>query len=666
MAPGRKTVLAALCIFLLNAALNAPFFLPGEGKYRDSIEGGYASMARFFSDHPNPFGWNPYQYLGLPAHDWYLPAVPYASAVCIWLLPMLKAEHVYRLVVTTAACLGPVTLFLFVFYFTRNRKWAIVAALLYTFFSPSYTLFPAIQKDLGISYVPWRVQALIKYGEGPHNTGLMLLPLTLIACWHAATRRRFWHVFAAAALLAAISLTNWVACLAAAWCCLAMLIVGTTTQHEHGFAPGRLLGAALLGYLLAAFWLTPGFVQTTMFNWPADAFNYKLQTTQWALFGAVAGILAAGWIFVWWRPARHYHAFLAICLVGFAFIVCGHYWYGVDTIPESRRYALEVEFFFAAVFSEALRWFLAQPRRWVRDAGMALFGVWIVLWPTQARTYVESTWIQLRPTPRQNTVEYRTAEFLASRGSEGRVYLGGGTRFRINSWFPVQQVHGTFESGLTNRSAVYFNYFIRTGQGGKPERRAADAILLMRAAGVEYLAVHGPRSSEHWRDILNPDAFPAALPKVWEDGDNYVYRVPFTGFAHLVTGSEYPQSRPLAANATILECFVKAMDDPARRLKFEWLGTSRFRITGPVPEGMLVSTRVAWNKGWTGTQDGAPLHAEPDAMDLILLRPKPAAAAVIELAYRPPFEQVALTVVSLLAWAASIALVWRERRRRRA
>jgi len=49
-----KLVLLAAAIFLSNVALNGPLFQSGEMPFRDSIEGGYASMVRFFADHPNP------------------------------------------------------------------------------------------------------------------------------------------------------------------------------------------------------------------------------------------------------------------------------------------------------------------------------------------------------------------------------------------------------------------------------------------------------------------------------------------------------------------------------------------------------------------------------------------------------------------------------------
>src|SRR5215472_6910193 len=120
-------------LFALNLALNIPLFQSGEMPYRGSIEGGYAAMARFFSAHPNPWGWNPTQYCGLPAQFTYLPGLPYLVATTHWLAPSIEIDHAYRIVAATFACLGPATLFLFAVYFTGSRWWALAAALAYTF-----------------------------------------------------------------------------------------------------------------------------------------------------------------------------------------------------------------------------------------------------------------------------------------------------------------------------------------------------------------------------------------------------------------------------------------------------------------------------------------------------------------------------------------------------
>src|ERR1035437_4427981 len=142
LSPIASPGLLALTILLLNLWLNAPLFMTGELPFRGSVEGGYVSMSRFLSQHPNPWGWNPFPYCGLPVQFMYVPALPYLSALGIRLLPHVSPDLVFRTIVALATCLGPVTLFFFALPFTGSRRWALAAALAYSFLSPSYGLFP--------------------------------------------------------------------------------------------------------------------------------------------------------------------------------------------------------------------------------------------------------------------------------------------------------------------------------------------------------------------------------------------------------------------------------------------------------------------------------------------------------------------------------------------
>ena len=113
------TPLLALAIFLLNVCLNAPLFMPGELPFRGSIEGGYVAIARFISAHPNPWGWDPFQYCGIPTRFLYVPALPYLTAFLAHLLPHVPLAFLYRVMVSAMTCLGPVTAFVFALYFTE-------------------------------------------------------------------------------------------------------------------------------------------------------------------------------------------------------------------------------------------------------------------------------------------------------------------------------------------------------------------------------------------------------------------------------------------------------------------------------------------------------------------------------------------------------------------
>lgn len=659
-----KRLFWPLIIFLLNVALNAPLFLPGESKYRDSIEGGYASMALFFANNPNPFGWNPLQYGGMPAHLWYLPGIPYLSAAAIHLLPFLKPEHVYRLVTVTFACLPPVTLFFFMLYFTRSRVWAVMTALGYTFISPAYAVYPAIWKDVGITYVPWRIQTLIKYGEGPHNAGLALLPLTLMACWRAAITRGFPALFLAAILLAAVTLINWVAALGLAWCVLMLLLAGAGTGPLTGFLGRRVLFASALAYLLACFWLTPTFVRVTMFNWPTDAFGYRAQVTQYLLMVALVILPIALRFFFLRFPRQHFLCFAALCFVGFFFIVSAHYWFRVDTIPESRRYALEAELFFFVVVAETARQLSALRRPLTRDAAVALVTAFAAYGSLQAYDYVVHTWILLRPSPRELHPEFQVAKFLNDQGTEGRVAVLGGTRFRINSWFALPQLGGTFESGLQNRSAVHFLYQAATGLGSQPEHRVRDAIWSLRSYGVEYFAVHGTRSREHWHDVRDPSPFQRELQPIFDRDDDFVYRLPFRSLAVLVQPGELPPRRPKGDEVALLEPYVRALDDSARPTPdLRKLSNSSIEVSTAVPPGHWLNIAITHHPGWHAWQDGKPIAVEQSSLGHLLLKPEPASQSTIALEFKPSTEHIAFTILSLLVWAVSLAACWRVLRR---
>src|SRR5580658_2670696 len=104
----------------------------GDLPFRGSIEAGYVATARFIAGHPNPWGWNPFQYCGIPTRFLYVPVLPYTTALLTWLVPHAPVDYTYRVLVSLATCLGPVTMFALALYFTRSRWWAFGGALVYS------------------------------------------------------------------------------------------------------------------------------------------------------------------------------------------------------------------------------------------------------------------------------------------------------------------------------------------------------------------------------------------------------------------------------------------------------------------------------------------------------------------------------------------------------
>ena len=652
------TPLMAVFLFLLNVTLNAPLFMAGELPFRGSVEGGYVSMARFLSQHPNPWGWNPLPYCGLPTQFMYVPNMPYLAALFIHLLPGWSPDQIFRILVSLAACAGPVTLFLFALYFTGSRKWSFAMAVAYSIMSPSYALFPAVEEDKGVAQMAWRIKVLAKYGEGPHNTGLTLLPLALVALWRAATRRGYPVLLGASLLLAVIPLTNWVAAFGLAVSCAVLLLAA---WGEKDFSYRRAIAAAGLAYLLACFWLTPSFVETIAFNWPVDSYGYKVHETQaWSLAGMIVFVALARVAFRF-LGGSFYFRYVTLATLAFGWIAAVYYILGADTVPESHRYAIEFELFCALALVEALRLTLQLPHPTIRMCAMGTAGVMLLVGAPQVWNYVTQGWDVWEPSPPEKTIEYKLAQWIEQHPPEGRVLASGGMRFRMDSWFDIPQVGGGFETGLQDRMPVDLAYQAR--MGNSPWKgHDNDAVLLdLKGLGVQYVVVHGQKSREYYRDFAHVERISSSLETAFHVEDDTIYALPAHPLAHLMKSDEVVNSNP-AFHPQALMKYVAAIEDGSRPpLSVDWEGPSSLTIAGPVPAGDVVALQVNDDPGWSATQDGRAAAIEEDKLGFMVVHASPSPATKIELHYHGTVEQKTMALVSVLAWIGAVGALFRRR-----
>ena len=650
----------AIFVFLVNLVINWRIVLPGVSPYRGSIERGYAYMARLFADNPDYLSWNPLQYGGIPMHYVYLPLLPYFNALFLWADPSLDATYVHRAVCAIALFLSPAAAFLLIRDWT-GRVWpAFYSALAVTLYSPLYYFIDPINTDRGIMPVPWRIQVLIKYGEGPHTVGMVFLFAALLLVRRAATRPGFPVLLAAALALVATVLTNWVAGLALAFGVLMLMFVHVDDKE---FQQRRVIHAGLLGYLLAAFWLTPSFIAQMAYNWPQDAFGFQFQRMErLSMLGWAAGLLLIRLLFRK-LPEHRYTCWLILCVFGYGLPVILFYRYGINAFPEARRYALEFEFCLLLLIIDFLRLLLNNRRFPVR--AVTAIGLLVLLLqqtPTVSR-FIAHRYQKWQLLAKEDTTEFRVANELNTLHPTGRVFASGGTRFRLNSWFPIPQVGGVFETGLKSRIPLIIGYQVRTDLGLAKTREAEESIMLLRAMAVEYIVVHGPNSEEYYRDYKNPRKFEGVLEKVWEEKDDAIYRMGPVRYAHLVKTNEIPTITIQYGYQKPWYPYINAMLDPARpALNFRWENARHARIDGALPKGMHVAFAIPWDPNFHAYQNGQSVPLRANSTGLMVSDPLPTDSASLDLRFEASWEERGFALISLLTALGCVVFLFRQRK----
>src|SRR5207253_4931543 len=120
---------------------------------------------------------------------------------------------------------------------------------------------------------------------------------------------------------------------------------------------------------------------------------------------------------------------------------------------------------------------------------------------------------------------------IAQHPPQGRVYALGGLRFRLNSWFDIAQVGGSFDTGVRNRVPLHLDYRVRVGTNLRPGHETEDTLLNLEALGAQYVVIHGRNSREYFRDFHQPERLTRVLPVVYHLEDDTIYGLPSRSLA---------------------------------------------------------------------------------------------------------------------------------------
>ncbi len=646
-------------LFLLNVSIAWRLFRTEYLTHFGSLEPVFFALAHYIKAHWSDPGWLPFWFGGMPLTYVYQPGLHYvvafASAVTGW-----SEGRAFHFVVGLGYSLGAVSVYLLALRLSRKISVALGAGLLFSLWSPSAFLMPEIRAESG-----WlgmrRLHAMVVYGDAPHVMGLVVLPIAILLLDRTVERASAGRIVATALGMAAVALSNIPATIALGFAVCAYLLSAAPRSW-----PRRVLitvGCAGLGYALVAAFIPPSALQNMAQNvrWMAPEANVRANLP---IYGVLAVSTVAIAAILHWIATEFYVRFAALLTLLPAAIVLGKSYFNRYLIAQPSRFHLFMEMGICLLVAWLL-YAITRTKRIRIAVPMVLTLLGIGLYAKDrlyARKIVQRASVEDRS-------EWKIAQWFLEHKVTERVYVPGSDSFWLNAFVDTPQLAGCCDQSILARAPQYANYIINSDDAAG-DNAAMISVAWLKAMGVRYAVVSGPRSTEVYKAVRHPLKFDGVLPEVWRDGDDVIYDVsPQLGsLAHFVRPDELVMTMPVnGIDVYPLGNFAAAVTDPARPAAgLAWTSTRTIVIHGHAATGDALSVQIPFHPGWhASTATGGALTIRQDALGLMFVSPNCEGECAVNLTYDGGDEQRVLRLVMAAAWLGVLAaLVWDWRARR--
>jgi hypothetical protein len=557
-------------------------------------------------------GWWRYWDCGSPFEFIYAPLVPALTALTA-AVRGIPQDLAFSTVSALVYTLGPVTLFLLAWLWTRAPGYAFASALVYSLSAPSQLIVP--DTNFSVLHVrdARRLYLLAAWDEAPHMAALAILPLVILFLSLSLRTRRPAYYAATTLAIAACALASDFGPVLTAMASLCLLFVLRRRDVVRNLLTTAAIG--LFAYAICSPFLSPTGIAAiraaSASFWNAGSFT-------------ALAIVAAGWALLWqylprWTTDWRLQFFaLFAWLTGSVPIIAA--WLHRQFLPLPERYTLEMEFSLALLVVFAVRPFFAGIPRPLR---ICLLFLLVALTGEQIISARKKAKELLIPVDVTRTIEYRASVWARDHLPGARIMLPGSIGQWANAFTDIAQFSGGSWSVASNRVQQYAKGAMY-GEGDTPEKDARISIAWLKAFGTVAIAVSGPKSQEYWKGFAHPAKFDGRLPVLWSEDDVTIYRVPLRteSLAHVVPVSALVRRAPSGPGDTEeVEKYVTALEDASLpRAEFQWQGANRIHIRTTAWPGQAVSVQVTSHPGWHAKANGSARQIEADGLGLMWLQ----------------------------------------------
>jgi hypothetical protein len=537
-----------------------------------------------------------------------------------------------------------------------SRWAAFVAALCYSLFSPSALFMPGVAQDLGGLWYSRRLQVLTVYGEGPHISAMMLLPVVILALESALARRTRRALALAAVAIALVFLTNVPGTMALG---LAVFCWICSQPRDRLAAAWKIAASASgLAYGLACWGIPPSSLFTVGGNIGPmhKGFSASLAHGPWLLMLALAAVAAAGYLLARTRLPL-YVRFAALFSGLVAPLAITAHTEVFELLPQVGRLHLEAEMGVCLIVGCILWAIYSLVPRWIRPIVLAIC-IAPVFFQWQHYRWRAHEDIQSADLAKRS--EYTTARWLDQNMNGRRVWVGGSTAFWLNSFTDTPQAIGCCDQGLAMPVLTYVPYIVNSFDARNPLR----ATPWLQALGVQALVVNGANSTDEYKDVQSPERYRGVFPVLHEENGDVVYSVlpEGTSLAHVLRpGEQVPAPAPGAKvpDSDVVR-YAQALSDSSRpAADFRWLRGDTARIRANLRQDDLLSVQVAFFPGWKAEVRGKRKAVSADGLGFVVIQPRCQGDCEITLRWTGRWDYLFAAVVSLMALGLVVTMVCR-------
>ncbi|MFV1917276.1 MAG: hypothetical protein ACC618_02250 [Patescibacteria group bacterium] len=542
------------------------------------------ALARFIESNgiASMLGEYPYWYLGVPYQYLTGPIVPLLQVFLHRVLPGLSLFEITYIL-----------LFLSFLASVFGWFWLVVKIQKVRFklfsFSTGHLAF------IIFLILPWRYLSTLALSEASVVISKNLLPFALLAFWSFYKKKDRKNAFIAVFALSVLLLINTTI--------LTIFAVGVTALIlAASFKKGKIRGLTqkikpslfliLYSLILVTLWYTPGYWWTVVTN-PSigGASGIKVFLRVFDLAKAsIPLILAVTTVYFSGKIKSRLSLFSLTWLFTFLFLTVFRFIGDPDFWQDWTSWLSELEIGVALLISISIinnqsKIFSISHLLQRSKLRLALV-IFLLVLPFFLTNYVYGLLNRPPLISKQIPQGVRSLEKLSELAAGGstelttlRVFLSGSTVFWANALYDLNQVRGGVDKGATHPYWDHAAFQLREGSDSELAQGWLESL------GVSYVLVHGPNSSEVYRDFRNIDKWNKVGEIVWEDQGDMIIKVSQSSLSWVADLAGFENVEP-PQGGDDSKALSNYLAEKLRPLEVKWLGSNIVQIDiGELSEG---------------------------------------------------------------------------------